>query len=138
MDKEKKLNKLANYASIYGIPIGIVAGILISWAFFSLQSEKKEPVLLFDNPVEVLDLKKLSDIHYIGLDCNYSVYPVRHNVFLQKFYLWNDGRKTIDGSDILKTIALVPYDSNAAIVDANILTQSRDLIGANISINVGA
>lgn len=132
-DKKINLNKWANYASILGIPITI----MITWIVFTLQEEKRVPIILFDKPVEVLDLGKLTNNQFIGIDCIYSVYPVTKNVYLQKFYFWNDGRKTIEASDVLKTISLVPIDTNTAIVDVNLLTQSRKIIGANISVNVG-
>jgi hypothetical protein len=120
-----------------GILVFILGTIVIPIVLSSLQEQKRVPVMLFEKPIEIFNLNKLDSTQFIGIDCIYGVYPVTKNIYFQKFYFWNNGKKTIEKSDVLKTISMVPVDTNVAISDVNIMSQSRKIIGANISVNIG-
>jgi hypothetical protein len=110
------LNKGAILASILSLPYTLYTS--------SLSNSERQPYFLTDlNKITILsksDLSKNANIKIFRLNGT----EIKSNLYLLKFYFWNQGKKTINSKDIIEKINVSLNSKAADIVDYRILRSS--------------
>lgn len=120
-----------NWIGILGLLFGL-SGIIVSIYFYQKTQENREPYYWVENrPSIILSSEKMSDTPIKVIRKNGK--EITSSLYLLRFYFWNAGEKPIKKEDILKSITVEIADTTSEIIDAKLLSISRDVTGIELN-----
>jgi hypothetical protein len=113
---------IASWASILGLACTIIP----------LLNSERQPYFLTDpNKITILSNSNLKKANIKIFKPDGS--EIKSNLYLLKFYFWNQGKKTINSKDILEKINISLNSKSVEIVDYRIISFSRKICGIKIN-----
>lgn len=125
-----------NWLGALGLVIGVV-GIVLSYFFYSLSIQSREPVFMTLNNVAIFSSSGELTSKYIKLVKRIDDRELSNNLYVQEVVFWNNGKQAIKKTNLLKPLVL-SFDQGVEIIDAFITEMGRpDIVKGSIQFKPG-